>query len=153
MFPVPPLAEVTAPVVLTFVPGVAPVTVTLNMQVPLAAIVAPLSTIVLGLVVVSVPPQVAVGPELATVSPAGSTSVTATPVSATVEFGFIIVNVSEVVPLGGMFTAPNALLITGGATTVIVAIAVLPVPPFVAVTAPVTLFFTPAVAPVTVTMI
>jgi hypothetical protein len=151
--PVPPLAEVTAPVVLVFTPGVVPVTVTLNTHEPLAAIVAPLRVIVLGLVVVSVPPQIGVGPEVTTSSPAGRISVTATPVSATVELGLSIVNVRVEVPPSGMLVGLNALLITGGATTVMLAIAVLPVPPFVAVTAPVVLFFTPAVAPVTVTMI
>jgi hypothetical protein len=130
-----------------------PVTVTLNTHEPLAAIVAPLRVIVLGLVVVSVPPQIGVGPEVTTSSPAGRISVTATPVSATVELGLSIVNVRVEVPPSGMLVGLNALLITGGATTVMLAIAVLPVPPFVAVTAPVVLFFTPAVAPVTVTMI
>jgi len=47
----------------------------------------------------------------------------------------------------------NDLLIIGGATTVIDAEAVLPVPPFEALTVPLVLFFTPAVAPVTVTVI
>jgi len=153
MLPVPPLVDVTAPVVLFFVPEVAPVTVTLNMHVPLAAIEAPLSVIVLGLVVVSDPPQVAVGPEVATVNPAGSVSVNPTPVKATVEFGLVIVKVKVVVPPIGMLAAPNILAIIGGATTVMLADAVSPVPPFVAETLPETLFFTPAVAPVTVAVI
>jgi len=154
MFPVPPLVDVTAPVVLFFVPEVAPVTVTLNMHVPLAAIEAPLSVIVLGLVVVSDPPQVAVGPEVATVNPAGSMSVNPTPVNPTVEFGLVIVKVSVDVPFRGMFVGLDDLLIIGGATTVIVAVLLVPpVPPFAAETVPVVLFFTPAVAPVTVTVI
>src|SRR6266550_4007333 len=109
MLPVPPLVDVTAPVVLLLVREVAPVTVTLNMHVPLAAIEAPPGVMVLGLVVVSDPPQVAVGLEVATVNPAGSTSVNPTPVKATVEFGFVIVKVRVVVPPIGMAAAPNIL--------------------------------------------
>jgi hypothetical protein len=59
------------------------------------------------------------------------------------------VKLSEVNPFTGMLAAPNALLITGGATTVMEALDVFPVPPSVADTAPVVLFFTPPVAPVT----
>jgi len=43
--PGPPFADVTAPVVLFLTPAVVPVTVTENMHVPLAAIVAPVSVI------------------------------------------------------------------------------------------------------------
>ena len=68
-------------------------------------------------------------------------------------FGFVIVNVSVVVPLSAMLEAPNSLLIEGGATTVTLAEAVPPVPPSVEVTFPVVLFFTPAVVPVTLTEI
>src|SRR4029079_4752564 len=97
MLPVPPLVEVTAPVVLTFVPAVAPVTVTLNMHVALGAIDAPVSVIRLFPVIVRVPPQGGVLP-FATVNPAGSMSVNPTPVNPTVEFGLVIVKVSRVVP-------------------------------------------------------
>lgn len=51
----------------------------------------------------------------------------------------------------GMLAALNALIITGGATTVMEAFDVLPVPAFVEV-AWTLLFFTPAVVPVTLTM-
>src|SRR5215510_3411900 len=52
-----------------------------------------------------------------------------------------------------MFAAPNALLIVGGASTVTVAVLlVAPVPLSVDVMAPVVLFLTPAVAPVTGTL-
>ena len=64
--------------VLFLAPAVVPVTVTENMQVPLAAIVAPASAIVLPPLVVSVPPHVALVP-LATTRPAGSASVKPTP--------------------------------------------------------------------------
>src|SRR6267154_2485565 len=47
-----------------------------------------------------------------------------------------------------MLAAPNALMITGGAATVMLAFEVLPVPPSVEVTWTL-LFFTPAVVPVT----
>jgi hypothetical protein len=91
--------------------------------------------------------------ESATKTPAGSVSVNATPLNATVELGLVIVNIKLEFPLGTMVLGLNALLIIGGATTVIDAEAVLPVPPFVALTVPLVLFFTPAVAPVTVTVI
>ena len=61
-----------------------------------------------------------------------------------------MVKLSEVEPFSGMLAAPNALMITGGATTVIEALEVLPVPPSVEVTWTL-LFFTPAVVPVTFT--
>lgn len=62
-----------------------------------------------------------------------------------------MVNVSEVVPFKGICAAPNALVIDGGVATVKLAEAVLPVPPFVEVTAPVVLVYCPEAAPVTVT--
>jgi hypothetical protein len=55
--PVPPLVDETVPVVLFLTPEVVPVTVTLNVQVPLAATVAPVSTIILLPVIVRVPPH------------------------------------------------------------------------------------------------
>src|SRR5712692_7705055 len=102
VFPVPPLLEVTLPLTLCLIPGVVAVTVTLNMQLEPAAIKAPLSEIIFGPVVVSVPPQVEVGPDVGTVSPEGSVSVNATPVSPTVVFGLVIVNVRVVIWPGVM---------------------------------------------------
>src|ERR1700733_3497835 len=144
--PVPPLLEVTAPVVLFQTPPVAPVTVTLNCMLEPAATVAPESEITpVPAVVVSVPPASLVL-EVATVRPDGRVSVKPTPVKATVEFGLVMVKVRLVVPFSGMLDAPKALLIVGGPSTVIVAVLlVLPVPPLVEVTAPVVLFLTPAV--------
>ena len=76
----------------------------------------------------------------------------ATPVSATVlAAGLVTVKVSVVVPFSGMEIGLNAFAITGGATTMTLAEAVKPVPPSVEVTAPVVLFFWPAVVPVTFT--
>jgi hypothetical protein len=109
--------------------------------------------IVLGAVVVTEPPQAGVGPEVATVTPAGNVSVKLIPVRFCEAFGFVMVNVRLVVPPSSTLEAPNALLIVGAAATVNVAVLlVVPVPPLVDVTAPVVLFFTPAVAPVTVTL-
>lgn len=58
--------------------------------------------------------------------------------------------VSEVDPFSGMLAAPNALMMTGGATTVTLAFDVFPVPPFVEVACTL-LFFTLAVVPCTFT--
>src|SRR5215469_3869055 len=104
--PVPPLADVTAPVVLFSTPAVVPVTVIVNVQFPLAAIAAPVSAIVLLPVIVSVPPHCDVVP-LTAVRPAGRVSVNPTPVSPTVVFGFVIVNDSVVVWFSGTVAAPN----------------------------------------------
>ena len=65
--------------------------------------------------------------------------------------GFVIVNVSEVVAFSAMVLGLNALAIDGGATTLIEAEAVPPVPPSVEVTFPVVLFCVPAAVPVTLT--
>jgi len=151
VMPVPPSFEVMARVVLFWMPAVAPVTVTLNEHEPLAAMVALDRVMVPGEVVVSVPPPHVVEVPPATVSPAGSGSVNPTPVSPTVPLGFVMVKVSRVVLFSRMLDVPNPLVIIGGAATVRVAEAVLPVPPFVELTAPVVLFLTPAVVAVTAT--
>src|SRR5215471_15310684 len=151
--PVPPLAEVIALVVLVFEPADVTWTFTLITQLLAAAIVPPLNVRVVSPASgAKVPPQVSVAfGGLATTSPAGNVSVKATPVSATVGFGLVNVNDSVVVWPTGTNAAPNALVIVGGATTVIVAVLlVVPVPPLADVTAPVVLFLTPAVVPVTV---
>jgi hypothetical protein len=146
--PMPPSAEVTALVVLLFVPAVVPVTLRLTLQEPLAAT---LPTLRLRLPLpptapVTVPPQVLLRPvETETTSPAGNVSLNAIPLSADV-FGLLIVKVSDVDPLSGTLVAPNVLVRLGGATTVMLAFEVLPVPPSVEVTCT-ELFFTPAVVP------
>jgi hypothetical protein len=81
---------------------------------------------------------------------AGTVSLNAIPVKATVVFGLVIVNVRLVVPFSGMLAAPKAFAMVGGATTVMLANAVLPVPALVEVTWTL-LFFTPAVVPCTFT--
>src|SRR5438552_2683635 len=65
-----------------------------------------------------------------------------------------MVNVSEVEPFSGTLAAPNALMITGGSTTVRLAVLLVPPvspPASVAVTVPVVLLLIPSVAPVTFT--
>src|SRR5258708_8732268 len=63
-----------------------------------------------------------------------------------------MVKVREVERFSEMLAAPKALMMTGGATTVIEALEVLPVPPSVEVTWTL-LFFAPAVVPVMFTEI
>src|SRR5215472_9445084 len=151
VLPVPPLVEVTLPVVLVYWPEAAPVTVTLNWHWPPTAIVAPVSEIPVGAVVVTVPPQTA-AVALATVRPVGSVSVNATPVSgSTFAAGLVMMNVSEVVAFSAIVEGLNCLAIDGGATTSTLAVAVLPVPPSVDVTALVVLVCLPAAVPVTLT--
>src|SRR5437899_10532779 len=151
VLPVPPLVEVTLPVVLVYWPAAAPVTVTLNWHWPLAAIVAPVSEMPVGAVVVTVPPQI-VAEALPTVRPVGSVSVKATPVSETAfAAGLVIVKVSDVVAFRAMVEGVNTLAIDGGATTLMLAVAVPPVPPSVEVTLPVVLVWRPAAVPVTFT--
>jgi len=150
--PVPPLVEEMAPVVLVKEPAAVPVTLTVMVQVALAAKVAPLRvTLVPPAVAKVLPPQLVVIPRgVATTIPAGRLSVKATPVSDTVALGLATVNDRVVEPPSGTDDAPNALVSVGGATTVIDAVAVLPVPELVVVTVT-ELFFTPAVVPVTLT--
>lgn len=89
-------------------------------------------------VAVAVPPHVLLrlGVEAMT-NPAGKLSVNAMPLSATFVFGLVMLNVSDVVPFTGMLAAPKVLAMAGGEATVRFAVAVLPVPPLVEVTAPV----------------
>src|SRR5678815_2865347 len=113
--------------------------------------VAPVKAIPVGAVVVNVLPQT-VAEALATVSPVGRVSVNATPVRATVlAAGLVMVNVSDVVAFSAMLDGLKTLAIEGGATTLMLAEAVPPVPPSVEVTLPVVLFCVPAAMPVTFT--
>ena len=125
---------------------------TLNWHWLLAAIVAPVIEMPVGAVVDTVPPQTE-AVAFATVSPVGSVSVKATPVSdIALATGFVIVKVKEVVPFGKILVGLNAFAIDGGATTLIVAVAAEPVPPSVEPIAPVVLVLAPAVVPVTLTV-
>ena len=135
--PVPPSVEVTLPVVLFCRPAAVPVTLTENVQEAFAAMDPParLITFVPAVAVMVPAPQEPVRPlGVEMIRPAGSVSLKPTPVSATVAFGFVIVKLSEVVPFSGMLAAPNPFAILGGATTVMDALELLPVPPSVDVT-------------------
>jgi hypothetical protein len=119
VLPLPPLAEVTAPVVLFFTPEVVPVTFTVTLHELLTATVPPLKlTLPLAAVAVAVPPQVLVSPfGVATTIPLGRLSVKAMPVSATVfAAGLVMVSVKLVVPFTAIEAAPNALLMLGAVT-------------------------------------
>src|SRR5438270_399191 len=100
------------------------------------------------LVVVNVPLQT-VDDEVATESPTGSVSLTATPLNATVlADGFVIVKVSDTVPLRTTELEANAAVMVGAATTVRVAVLLVePVPLSVEEIAPVVLLSVPAVLP------
>jgi len=154
--PVPPLVELTAPVVLTLFPKVVGVTFTVTAHELLAEIVPPLRLIeVLPAVAVNVPPlHVLVAPGVAaTCRPAGKLSVTATPLKAVPVLGLVMVNVMVDVPPTEVLVGEKALLMLGGATTVTLAVLLLaPVPPSVELTAPVVLVFNPALVPVTLTI-
>src|SRR5450631_4313111 len=155
--PVPPSTELTGPVVLTRLPKVVAVTFTLNVHEVFAASVPPVRlTVFEPATAVIVPaPQVPVSPfGVETTSPAGNVSVKLIPVTAVAALGLLIVKLSEVVPLAGIFPVPKTFEIVGGATaaTVRVAVAVKPVPPSTELTVPVVLTFDPAVLPVTLTL-
>jgi hypothetical protein len=152
VLPVPPLVEVTFPVVLVKFPDVVPTTLTAIAQDALADTVPPPKLMLAEpAVAVAVPPQVLLSPfGVATIRPDGSVSVKAAPVRATVlAAGLVSVKVSKDVPFTTIAAGVNTLAIEGGASTATLADAVPPVPPSVDVTAPVVLFFAPAVVPVT----
>jgi hypothetical protein len=152
VFPVPPFVALTLPDTLFFTPAVAPVTVTVIMQLLLDASVPPLKLIVPGAVVVSVPPHCDELP-VVTVSPPGSVSVNPIPFSVVVVFGLVIVNVSVAVPPIGIVVASKLFEIDGGPTTVNVAVfEVVPAPLSFELIAPVVFIHTPVVEPVTVTL-
>ena len=151
VLPVPPLVELTAPVVVVYEPAVAPVTVTGTGRLPAADTEAPVRVMVLPPVIVSVPPPTLELP-LAAVKPLGSVSVKATPLSEVPEFELVMVKVRVVVPFTATDVGLNEAAIEGADTTMrVLEVAVLPVPPLVELTAPVVVVYEPAVAPVTVT--
>jgi hypothetical protein len=155
VLPVPPLVEVTAPVVLVETPALAPVTLTLNVQDVPAAMVAPVRpTAPEPAVAVIVPPPHDPARPLgvATVIPAGNVSVNATPANAAVfAAGFVMVKLRVEFPFGETAVGLKAFTMDGGATTTMLAEAVPPAPPSVEVTFPVVLFSVPAAIPVTFT--
>lgn len=130
VLPVPPLLELTGLVMFMYWPAIVPVTVTLKTQLALAAIVAPEREIVLLPLTVKVPPHTLLVP-LGMVSPAGKTSVNATPVSATVlPAGLARVKLKTLVAFTLMAVGLNALEIEGGNVPAVIlmeAVALLPV--------------------------
>ena len=153
-FPVPPCNEVTALVVLCCVPAIVAVTLTAKVQDAVAGRVALVRLMFLdpAMAAMAPPPQLPLSPfGVATTSPEGKVSVNPTAVRATVVLGLVIVKLKAVeLPITSVVAA-NDLLMTGGATTVIVAEAALPAPPCNEVTALVVLLFTPGMTPVTFT--
>jgi len=103
---------------------------------------------------VGVPAQVFVNPlGVATTSPPVKTSVKPTPLNEFDPFGLLMVKVNEVDPLWGMLDAPKFLLITGGASTVRVAVLLTaPAPLCVEEIAPVVFNLAPVVVPFTFTL-
>lgn len=156
VLPVPPLVELTAPVVLVKCPDCVPVTLTEKLHDPLVAIVPPERLIVFPPAPAEIvpDPHVPLSPfGVDTTSPEGSVSVNATPVSTTVfAAGLVMVKVRVVFPFSEIVVGLKDFAMDGGATTVRFAVAVLPVPPLLEVTAPVTLVYAPVVVPVTVTL-
>ena len=152
VLPVPPSVEVTAPDVLLLSPDVAPFTFAAKVHVPFAGRVAPdrLTVPEPAVAVIVPPPHDPDTPLGVTANPAGNGSLNPTPDRA-VAFGLLIVKLNDVVPLNGIEPAPNALEMDGGAATVRLSDAVLPVPVAVELTASDVLFLTPGVVPVTLT--
>ena len=87
---------------------------------------------------------------LETAKPPVSVSVKLMPVKVPVAFGFVTVKLRLVAPPTAMVAAPKVFVMVGGLSTVMLAIAVLPVPPSGDATVT-ELFTTPAVIPVTFT--
>lgn len=130
------------------------VTAALTVQLPLGAIETPERVIVAEPAFAEVvPPQLEIKPfGAATVKPAGRMSVKATPVSPAKPFGFAIEKLTVVEPSGTNLSGVKALLITGGDTTVMIAVAVLPSKLSSETTVLVTLDATPGVPPKTETL-
>lgn len=154
VLPLPPFVDVTAPVVLVKLPPDVPVTLTLNVQEPFAGIVAPdrLTLLVPAVAAIVPPPHDPLRPfGVASAIPAGKASVNATPISATA-FPLLMVKLSVVPPFNMIWEAPNDLLIDGGSSTVMLAVAVPPDPPSLDVTLPVVLVIAPVAVPVMFTL-
>lgn len=152
--PFPALLELIWLVTLLKTPELAAVTFRVIVQEEFAAREPPLNaTLPEFAVAVTVPPQVlasALG--LATCSPAGKVSVNANP-DMVDKFVLLMVKISSEVPPGGIMDGTKDLLKPGGASTVIDAEAVFPAPNSLDETVEVVLFFSPAVVPVTFTVI
>ena len=139
VLPAPASVEV-AWTLLFFAPAVVPVTVSETVQdAPLASVPAERLAEVAPAAAVAEPPQVLAKPfGEATTKPSGRLSVKAMPVRGmALETGLVMVKVSEVEPFSGTLVRPKIFAIVGGDATERFAEAVLPVPPFVELTAPV----------------
>jgi hypothetical protein len=118
VFPVPPLLEIIV-VLLLYVPGVVPVTLTEKVHEAPPAKVAPARDIVPEPAKAVIVPasQLPVRPlGVDTTRPEGSVSVKETPVSATVAFGLLMVKLLFVSPPAPMAAKPNELTMFGCAT-------------------------------------
>src|SRR6266853_1481650 len=131
--PVPPSVEVTAPVVLLLSPAVVPVTSTEKVhEEPAAgeAVKVPPDRLMVLLpavaVIVPLPQEPVTLGVAATTRPAGKLSVNATPLRALAVFGLVMVKLSVLLAFNAMLVGLKALLIVGGATTVMEAFAVVP---------------------------
>jgi len=154
--PVPPFVDVTGVVVLSNVPAIVGVILTLTVQVaemvPLLNVNA-ISPAVGANVGEPHPAEAVAFGGFATCRPEGRLSENDTPVSATgLPAGAVSTNVAVLVLPTDAVIGAKDLLITGGEITARVADAVLPLPPFVDVTAPLVLFLFPLVVPSTVTV-
>src|SRR5438093_26187 len=123
--PLPPSFDVTAPVVLVLAPGIVPVTSTAKVHEAPPASEAPdrLTLLASAAATIVPPPQLPITPAgVATTSPAGSGSVTLTPVSVVDALGLAMVKVRDVTPrkkascaaLSGTVVAPKDIEIVGG---------------------------------------
>jgi len=119
VLPVPPLVELTAPLVLLKVPAIALVTFTLTAQELATGMVPPVRLMLPDpAVAVTVPPlQFPLKPfGVATTRFVGSVSVNATPASgSTLAAGLVMVKVSVETPDGAIVAGLKALPIEGGA--------------------------------------
>ena len=86
-----------------------------------------------------------------TTMPAGSASLNATAVSASPEFGFVMMKLSDVEPASPIEATPNTALMLGGVAIAREEEAEFPVPPLVEVIAPVVFRKVPAALAVTLT--
>src|ERR1700676_868801 len=139
VLPGPPSLEVTV-TALIFAPALIANTLTEKVQEEPGVSVPPARVMVLlsiGAETVPVP-QVPTGAAF-TKTPFGRVSVNATPVSGTVVFGLVMTKVRVLAVFTGMLAGLKDLTMLGGAATVRLAVAVLPEPPLVELTAPVVL--------------
>ncbi len=125
-----PWSDVTAPVVLVFVPTVVPVTFSEKLQTVVGPSAPPVRVIAFDpAVAVTVPPQLLVRLlGVATTRPAGKLSISPTPVRPGVGLPVTIEMVSREVPPNGMFVGKNCLVMKGGPKTFRVAVAAVPLP-------------------------